>query len=58
MVSPQEQPDLNVAVMGIGVSLRSITYHLREMFGRPNHLIQFVQAPRFRALLERYGLKN
>ena len=34
-----QQPDLNVAVMGIGVSLRSITYHLREMFGRPNHLI-------------------
>ncbi len=35
-----QQPDLNVAVMGIGVSLRSVTYHLREMFGRPNHLIQ------------------
>ena len=35
-----QQPDLNVAVMGIGVSLRSITYHLRDMFGRPNHLIQ------------------
>lgn len=35
-----QQPDLNVAVMGIGVSLRSVTYHLREMFGRPNHLVQ------------------
>lgn len=35
-----QQPDLNVAVMGIGVSLRSVTYHLREMFGRANHLIQ------------------
>lgn len=30
-----QQPDLNVAVMGIGVSLRSVTYHLREMFYYP-----------------------
>lgn len=35
-----EQPELNVAVMGFGVSLRSIAFQLRELFGRPNNVIR------------------
>jgi|GEM_PF-1686901 tetratricopeptide (TPR) repeat protein len=36
----QNQPELDLAVMGIGVSLRSITYHLRELLGRKNLTIR------------------
>ena len=32
----QNQPEFSVAVLGIGVSLRSVTYHLRELLGRKN----------------------
>ncbi|MBL7804433.1 MAG: tetratricopeptide repeat protein [Saprospiraceae bacterium] len=35
-----EMPELNVAVMGFGVSLRSVAFQLRELFGRPNNVIR------------------
>ncbi|HNE28417.1 MAG TPA: tetratricopeptide repeat protein [Saprospiraceae bacterium] len=35
-----EAPELNVAVMGFGVSLRSVAFQLRELFGRPNNIIR------------------
>lgn len=35
-----EQPELNVAVMGLGISLRSIGFHLRELLGRHNNIIR------------------
>ncbi len=34
------EPALEVAVMGIGFSLESITYHLRQIMGRPNPIIR------------------
>lgn len=34
-----DKPDLDVEVMGIGLTLNSITYHLRELLGRPNRSI-------------------
>lgn len=35
-----DTPELDVAVLGLGLSLRSISYHLRELFGRKNRLIR------------------
>lgn len=35
-----DTPELNVAVMGFGVSLRNIAFQLRELFGRPNKTIR------------------
>lgn len=35
-----EAPELTVAVMGFGVSLRSVAFQLRELFGRPNKVIR------------------
>lgn len=33
------QPDLNVQVMGIGLTLNSFTYHLRKILGKENRII-------------------
>lgn len=33
------EPELNLAVMGVGISLRSVTFHLRSLFGRDNKTI-------------------
>ncbi len=35
-----DDSELNVAVMGFGVSLRSIAFRLRELVGRPNQLVR------------------
>jgi tetratricopeptide (TPR) repeat protein len=35
-----DNAELNVSVMGFGVSLRSIAFHLRELMGRPNQLVR------------------
>ncbi len=35
-----EEPELNVAVLGVGFSLKSIGYHLRDLLGRKNNLIR------------------
>lgn len=34
-----DRPDLDVEVMGIGLTLNSVTYHLRELLGRQNRTI-------------------
>ena len=33
------EPELNLAVMGVGMSLRSVTFHLRSLFGKDNKTI-------------------
>jgi tetratricopeptide (TPR) repeat protein len=35
-----DNTELNVAVMGLGISLRSIAFHLRELLGRPNQVVR------------------
>ena len=40
MSGGEEDPELNVAVLGVGFSLKSISYHLRELVGRQNNLIR------------------
>jgi tetratricopeptide (TPR) repeat protein len=35
-----DNAELNVSVMGFGISLRSIAFHLRELMGRPNQLVR------------------
>lgn len=37
--SDVDRPDLDVQVMGIGLTLNSVTYHLRELLGRQNRTI-------------------
>jgi tetratricopeptide (TPR) repeat protein len=54
----QNQPELDLAVMGIGVSLRSITYHLRELLGRKNLTIRgeiMQEGARYRLTLRMTG---
>lgn len=40
MSGGEEDPELNVAVLGVGLSLKSIGYHLRDLLGRQNNLIR------------------
>jgi tetratricopeptide (TPR) repeat protein len=35
-----EQPEINISVMGFGISLRSIAFQLRELLGRKNNVIR------------------
>lgn len=39
-VGDEQQPELNVDVLGVGLSLRSIGFHLRDLFGRKNNFIR------------------
>jgi tetratricopeptide (TPR) repeat protein len=39
-VSGNEQAELNISVMGVGISLRNIAFQLRELLGRKNHVIR------------------
>jgi tetratricopeptide (TPR) repeat protein len=39
-ISNSEQPEMNISVMGFGISLRSIAFQLRELFGRKNNVIR------------------
>jgi tetratricopeptide (TPR) repeat protein len=39
-ISGSEQPEMNISVMGFGISLRSIAFQLRELFGRKNNVIR------------------
>ncbi|PHN08044.1 tetratricopeptide repeat protein [Flavilitoribacter nigricans] len=39
-VGDEQQPELNVDVLGVGLSLRSIGFHLRDLFGRENNFIR------------------
>lgn len=35
-----DDPEINLSIIGVGLSLNSIVYHLREMLGQKNQLIQ------------------
>ncbi len=35
-----ESPDLNLSVMSVGLSLNSLTYHLKNLLGRKNYFIK------------------
>ena len=35
----ENAPDLQVELMGVGLSVNSITYHIKNLFGRENHII-------------------
>ena len=39
LVQSNIQPEVNLAVMGVGLSLRSISFHLRTLLGRPNKIV-------------------
>jgi Flp pilus assembly protein TadD len=39
-INGSEQPELNIAVMGFGISLRNIAFQLRELMGSKNHVIR------------------
>ncbi len=39
-IGDEQQPELNVDVLGVGISLRSIGFHLRDLFGRKNNFIR------------------
>lgn len=38
-IGDDDQPELNVDVLGVGLSLRSIGFHLRDLLGRENNFI-------------------
>jgi len=39
-IGGDDQPELTVAVMGMGISLRTVAYHLRELLGRRSNLLR------------------
>jgi tetratricopeptide (TPR) repeat protein len=39
-ISGSEQAEINISVMGFGISLRSIAFQLRELLGRKNNVIR------------------
>jgi tetratricopeptide (TPR) repeat protein len=39
-VGDEQQPELNVDVLGVGLSLKSIGFYLRDLLGRENNLIR------------------
>lgn len=39
-ISGSEQAEMNISVMGFGISLRSIAFQLRELLGRKNNVIR------------------
>jgi tetratricopeptide (TPR) repeat protein len=39
-INGSEQAEMNISVMGFGISLRSIAFQLRELFGRKNNVIR------------------
>lgn len=39
-VGDEQQPELNVDVLGVGFSLRSIGFYLRDLLGRKNNIIK------------------
>lgn len=40
LIKGEDQPDLSLPIMGVGLSLRSVAYQLREVLGRRNKTIQ------------------
>ncbi|MCB0631657.1 MAG: tetratricopeptide repeat protein [Saprospiraceae bacterium] len=39
-IGDEQQPELNVDVLGVGLSLKSIGFYLRDLIGRKNNLIR------------------